>query len=189
MLNYLTQYCNYTVGKRMPTRRQMQFYCEALKPIVIIAMARCLLNSILKNGRSMIYIVSNSMSPGIEVGDLLFFKANKTVKTGQIVMYQANKNYLPIIHRIINQNEDKYFTKGDNNSFGDNIFYMPGQETINRGDILSNLCFILPYVGYVYIFMYVEPVFSFTLFFFLIIGFKIYVKNLESRLKQTISFV
>lgn len=72
-------------------------------------------------GFELLSIGSNSMYPGIKIGDGVLIKLvnDKTdIKEGDIVAYQLNE--VKVVHRVIKVNEDNtYVTKGDNNTVDD----------------------------------------------------------------------
>jgi len=70
-------------------------------------------------GYSTLEVVSGSMKPTIEVGELIVIDTNeKNYKKGDIVtFYDINGSF--VTHRIISIDEDKMITKGDNNDSKD----------------------------------------------------------------------
>jgi signal peptidase len=76
-------------------------------------------------------IISGSMEPNIDIGDIVIvkeIKAENQLKVGDIISYRSNQNV--ITHRIIRIEEDEngklqFITKGDNNNTedDDNITY------------------------------------------------------------------
>lgn len=97
------------------------------------------------NGYTMLEVVSGSMKPTINVGDMIIINTkDKNYKENDIVTYY-DKNHNLITHRIININDTEIVTKGDNNNTEDEAIY--SQEIIgkyvtkiaNLGIILSSL--------------------------------------------------
>lgn len=95
-----------------------------------------------------IAIVSNSMKPGFQRGDAVFFekldqKEIKKVKKGNIVIY--NRDGIYVVHRIINiekkNNTCIYTFKGDNNEVADDKKVYPNQ-------LVGIVKFSIPKVGY-----------------------------------------
>ncbi len=55
------------------------------------------------------------LNNGFNKGDIVFLYGTKNPKVGDVIVFQGSMKY-PIIHRIVNINEDGTFqTKGDNN--------------------------------------------------------------------------
>lgn len=97
------------------------------------------------NGYTMLEVVSGSMKPTINVGDMIIINTkDKNYKENDIITYYDNNHNL-ITHRIININDTEIVTKGDNNNTEDEAIY--SQEIIgkyvtkiaNLGIILSSL--------------------------------------------------
>lgn len=71
---------------------------------------------------------SHSMFPTIDVGNLVLmqeydkYREKYELKTGDIIRYHCSP-YYPIIHRIIEIEDDYIITKGDNNKFVERVPY------------------------------------------------------------------
>lgn len=83
-------------------------------------------------------VISGSMSPAFEVGDLLIYQSAKEYKIGDMVAFRDEENDL-VTHRIVEMNEDYLITKGDANPVTD--------EPIEYSDIYGKVIFIIPEVG------------------------------------------
>ena len=90
-------------------------------------------------------IVSNSMQPTIDPGDVIFIKKSNVndLKVGDIVTFQ--KDGFIATHRIIEIQDDKVITQGDNNNLED--------EPLDKSNILGEYIFRVPKVGYIYSFV------------------------------------
>lgn len=97
------------------------------------------------NGYTMLEVVSGSMKPTINVGDMIIINTkDKNYKENDIITYYDNNHNL-ITHRIIKINDTEIVTKGDNNNTEDEAIY--SKEIIgkyvtkleNLGIILSSL--------------------------------------------------
>lgn len=90
-------------------------------------------------------IGSGSMSSTINKGDAVVFTKykNQEIKIGDIVLFQKNEKIL--VHRVIeteiNNNEEIYYTKGDNNNTQDEGF-------ITSSDIIGIYKFKIKYIGH-----------------------------------------
>ena len=69
-------------------------------------------------GYTFFEIVSGSMSPTIEKGDMIIVKLDTDYKVGDIISFKDEDSI--ITHRIIEINDDKIVTKGDSNNTTDN---------------------------------------------------------------------
>jgi signal peptidase len=90
-------------------------------------------------------VVSASMSPGIETGDMVIIrKGNKNIKTGDIITYTL-ENML-VTHRVKNVSDtdaaEVFITQGDANS-------IPDYKTVERSSILGRYVFKIPMGGYI----------------------------------------
>ena len=69
-------------------------------------------------GYTFFEIISGSMSPTIEKGDMILVKLDTVYKVGDIVSFKDNDSI--ITHRIVEINDNYYVTKGDANNTLDN---------------------------------------------------------------------
>lgn len=90
-------------------------------------------------------VISGSMSPGIETGDLVIIRnGNRNIKPGDIVTYRLGE--VLVTHRV-KQISDKnvkevFITQGDANS-------IPDYKTVDRSQILGKYAFRIPMGGYI----------------------------------------
>lgn len=93
-------------------------------------------------------VVSGSMKPSINVGDVIIVKqTTKNLEVGNIITFLDDSNNV-VTHRIVNivlkDNKTFYQTKGDNNNSSD-VGLVPPQN------ILGKYCFKISYLGSVVI--------------------------------------
>ena len=95
-----------------------------------------------KLGGSTTYSVTSgiSMEPRFHKNDLALVRSRSSYHVGEIVLYQNQVIHRPVLHRILLIQGDKYFFKGDNNSFVD-----PGYAT--AAQLTGSLWFSVPAVG------------------------------------------
>ncbi|KMZ76341.1 Signal peptidase complex catalytic subunit Sec11 [Zostera marina] len=117
-----------------------------------------------------VVVLSESMEPGFQRGDILFLHMNKDpIRAGEIVVYNVDGREIPIVHRVIEVREQHgtkevdILTKGDNNEMDDRMLYVPGQFWLQRQHIMGKAIGFLPYVGYVTIVMTERPIFKYIL--------------------------
>lgn len=112
-----------------------------------------------------VVVLSGSMEPGIQRGDVLFLNnATQQVNIGDIVVYKIKDRSIPIVHRILQLRRNtvtdhmEMLTKGDANRLDDSGLYEPGQRWISRQDILGKATGTLRYVGMVTIILNEYPI-------------------------------
>ena len=88
-------------------------------------------------GYSLFEVATGSMSPTIEVGDVVITKLTKEVNANDIIVYMDGKDI--ITHRLIEKNGDKIITRGDANNSEDK----PIEEKMIIGEVVK----IIPQLG------------------------------------------
>ncbi|KAI1001370.1 Signal peptidase complex catalytic subunit [Podosphaera aphanis] len=111
-----------------------------------------------------VVVLSGSMEPAFQRGDLLFLwnrNLMEETKVGEIVVYSVKGKEIPIVHRVVRKfgagPDAKLLTKGDNNAADDTELYAPGQDYIERNDIMGSVIGYIPFVGYVTIILSEHP--------------------------------
>ncbi|KAH6718611.1 signal peptidase-like protein complex catalytic subunit SEC11 [Leptodontidium sp. 2 PMI_412] len=111
-----------------------------------------------------VVVLSGSMEPAFQRGDLLFlWNRNyfEETKVGEIVVYNVKGKDIPIVHRLVRKfgagDDAKLLTKGDNNVADDTELYARGQDYIERKDIIGSVVAYIPFVGYVTILLSEHP--------------------------------
>ena len=66
----------------------------------------------------LLQIKSGSMYPVLNVNDFILIKKSDDYNIGDIITFNVDNKYL-VTHRIIEEQENKYVTKGDNNNSED----------------------------------------------------------------------
>ena len=84
-------------------------------------------------GYSIFSTETASMSPTIEIGDIVFVKIGEEVQENDIITYKNGNAF--ITHRIIEIDGDSIIAKGDNNNTQD--------EAIQRNDIIGKVTYIM----------------------------------------------
>ena len=92
-----------------------------------------------------IMLVGNSMYPVIESGTFVVLKQEQQYFLGDIIGFinEDNKN---VVHRIVDQTDQGFITKGDNNKRND-----PGIIPVN--EVIGRSVFVIPYAGYTSLFL------------------------------------
>lgn len=88
-------------------------------------------------------VLSGSMEPKFYPGDIVItqHKDKADIKVNDIVTYQDNEGVI-ITHRIIEETNEGYITKGDNNNVND-------ADVLKEESIIGEVKFSIPKVGYV----------------------------------------
>lgn len=90
-------------------------------------------------------VLSGSMEPAINVGDLIIIKKEPTYSKGEVITFKSRDDRI-VTHRIYSvkneaENKNIYVTKGDANRTEDN-------DIVNSGQIMGKVTFIIPKLGY-----------------------------------------
>ncbi|KAJ9503015.1 Signal peptidase complex catalytic subunit [Exophiala xenobiotica] len=123
-----------------------------------------------------VVVLSGSMEPAFQRGDLLFlWNRDTTAEVGEIVVYNVKGKDIPIVHRVVRSHAPavavqadksghlspsapKLLTKGDNNIADDTELYARGQTYLDRKeDIIGSVRGYVPAVGYVTIMLSEHP--------------------------------
>lgn len=101
--------------------------------------------SVFANNESPIVVVlTESMSPGFERGDILFLEnLNQDYHSGDIPVFSLKGKEIPIVHRIIKthtlKDSNYILTKGDNNEVHDRGLYNRGQKWLLNENIVGKV--------------------------------------------------
>lgn len=112
-------------------------------------------------------VLSGSMQPNIEVGDLAVIKpiVPKNIKKGDVITYRLTDNIF-ITHRVIDviHDNDEYLfiTKGDANNVEDD-------EKINSSQLVGKVFLVIPNGGYLLYSLKKPIVFTFLILILLIV--------------------
>lgn len=88
-------------------------------------------------------VLSGSMEPEFYPGDMVItqHKGKADIKVNDIVTYRDNEGVI-ITHRIVEETDEGYITKGDNNNVND-------AEVLKEENIIGEVKFSIPKIGYV----------------------------------------
>ncbi|KAI9726152.1 MAG: Signal peptidase complex catalytic subunit [Chrysothrix sp. TS-e1954] len=102
-----------------------------------------------------VVVLSGSMEPAFQRGDLLFlWNRGLDTQVGEVVVYNVQGKDIPIVHRVVRRSGGgdkplKLLTKGDNNALDDTELYASGQRFLSRGkDVIGSVVGYIPFVGY-----------------------------------------
>lgn len=92
------------------------------------------------NGYAFLEVISGSMEPTINVGDLVVINMNdKDIKENDIITF-VNPDTTLITHRVNEKKDDGFVTKGDANNAVD-------EEIVIKDNIAGKYVFRIPYLG------------------------------------------
>lgn len=95
-------------------------------------------------GCSVVTVLSGSMEPEFSPGDMLVIKKGDVYQIGDVVTYEQQGSF--ITHRIMEQDETSFLTKGDANNAPDDV-------RVWYTDIYGTVLFVLPGLGNVALFL------------------------------------
>ncbi|KAJ5384561.1 Signal peptidase I [Penicillium concentricum] len=128
-----------------------------------------------------VVVLSGSMEPAFQRGDLLFlWNRNTRAEIGEVLVYNVRGKDIPIVHRVVRTfpqvegrvsakkvkeitvdttpNTHMLLTKGDNNLADDTELYAQDQDYLDRAeDIVGSVRGYIPMVGYVTIMLSEHP--------------------------------
>ncbi|XP_006648163.1 signal peptidase complex catalytic subunit SEC11C-like isoform X2 [Oryza brachyantha] len=110
-----------------------------------------------------VVVLSESMEPGFERGDILFLHMTKDpIRTGEIVVYNDGRE-IPIVHRVIEVHERRDSAQVDVLTKDDRMLYTNGQLWLQQHHIMGRAVGYLPKVGWVTLVMTEKPVIKYLL--------------------------
>lgn len=118
-------------------------------------MAWKMLGVVTNSESPIVVVLSESMSPGFERGDILFlnmYPRSDPVKVGDICVFKVEGKDIPIVHRVLKVHEgtdgkNRLLTKGDNNQVHDRGLYNRGQRWLKDEDLVGRVRGYVPYLG------------------------------------------
>jgi len=156
--------------KLWKNKRQLLFQLLNLAMIVFSALMMWKgLMVLTKSESPVVVVLSGSMEPAFQRGDILFLDNSKSnLEVGDVVVFKIRDREIPIVHRILKvhtkpDNEFELLTKGDNNRVDDRGLYAPGQLWLKREDILGRAVGTLRYIGMVTIALNDYPLLKYVL--------------------------
>ena len=88
-------------------------------------------------GYSLFEVATGSMSPTIEIGDVVIVKITKEVNVNDIIVYIDGENI--ITHRLIEKQQENMITRGDANNSED--------KPIENNMVIGQVIKIIPQLG------------------------------------------
>ena len=114
-----------------------------------------------------VVVLSGSMEPSMQRGDILVLHKQTPIVNGDIIVYSIEGEGIPIVHRVISQQVDKegnrkYLTKGDNNPVDDRGLYPSRVHYLTDDMVVGKVIGIVPYAGYLTIMLNDYPTFKYA---------------------------
>ncbi len=98
-------------------------------------------------GFSSVKVMSGSMEPTIDIGDVLIIKEKDSYEKGDIITYNSGDSF--ITHRIIEANATHLITQGDANNTAD--------PEVKISDVQGEVVLIIPKIGNTLMFLRTTP--------------------------------
>ena len=160
----------YELKKLWSNKRVLMFQLLNLAMIVFSALMLWKgLMFLTKSESPVVVVLSGSMEPAFQRGDILFLNnQDSPIRIGEVVVFKIKDRDIPIVHRVLKVHEKpngdiELLTKGDNNRIDDRSLYAPGQMWLQREDILGRAVGTLRYVGMVTIMLNDYPMLKYVL--------------------------
>ncbi|AFN82543.1 S26 Type I signal peptidase [Encephalitozoon romaleae SJ-2008] len=147
MLEYIISEKDIRMLKRMSIRQKLVQFVNAAYSVMGTYMIWKMFSILLNNDSPIVVVLSESMSPGFERGDILWL-ANKDFSVGDMTVFKFGKE-IPCVHRCIKQFGGRYLTKGDNNLDDDVSLYPKGRNYLTRNEVKSIVVGYIPYFGWI----------------------------------------
>lgn len=101
-------------------------------------------------------ITSGSMSPAISEGSVVYVADTDTYAPGDVVTFRQSG--MRVTHRIVEETDNGFRTKGDNND-------SPDSKLVPKEQVIGEVLFSLPFYGHV--FSFAQSPLGFFLFLFI----------------------
>lgn len=96
-------------------------------------------------------VMSTSMEPNINRGDLVVLMNANDIRIGDVIIFDTPSEPMPVIHRVVKINSDgSYQTLGDNNRGQQHEW----EKQIEKSQIVGKAFFVMPYLGWVKILVF-----------------------------------
>jgi signal peptidase len=87
-------------------------------------------------------VITGSMEPAVNAGDLVIIRQQSSYQVGDIVAYEEST---PVTHRIVQVTEDGFVTKGDANNTTD--------DEVAREEVIGSVVATVPSVGHAILYL------------------------------------
>lgn len=120
-----------------------------------------------------VVVLSGSMEPAFQRGDILFLWNRDTfARVGDVVVYEIKGKSIPIVHRVLREHRSNdnqlLLTKGDNNAQDDLLLYLRKQAYLSRkNDLVGTVKGYFPRLGYITILLTENMYFRYALLGFM----------------------
>ncbi|PKY09209.1 putative signal peptidase I [Aspergillus campestris IBT 28561] len=147
----------------MLTRRIIGLCLRASLALAVPIMFWNALTIITGSTHPIIVVISESMSPTFNRGDILFlWNRQPWIQVGEIPVCWFKGLPLPMVHRavrtvVLDTMRQGIMTKGDNNVVDDTLLYPAGKEFLGREEIIGVVKGSVPWLGWVAILLQDYP--------------------------------
>ena len=130
----------------------------------------------LKNASPFVCVLSGSMEPGFQRGDILLLMP-RPYRAGDICVYQVAGDAIPIVHRAIKVDSGRILTKGDNNRNNDIPLYRRGRTYLEQNETRAGAYGLIPYFGIVTVWITSIP--GLRMIILTLIGLSVFITRQE----------
>ena len=156
--------------------------CVILAVLLIFNVFNILSYKILKKdnvsffGYSTAVVVTGSMAKTININDLVVVKSFEDYNINDIIMFRKNANF--VTHRIVDETEEGFITKGDANNAED-------EWIVKQNEIVGKSITVIPKVGFVLDFFKTPTgLISILLIGFLLIEGPLLIEDIKKKRKE-----
>ncbi len=120
-----------------------EFYFFAIALILAFGVIQTT-GTALNTDKPVVSVVSCSMYPQLHVGDILLVQgmSYEEIEEGDIIVYATPEMDIPVVHRVIEKNDEFLETQGDNNP--DQLSF---EEHVEPDQIHGTMLFKVPRIG------------------------------------------
>lgn len=151
--------------KRMNARQFLLQFVNAMYAVIGTYMIWKAIGIFLNNDSPIVVVLTASMEPGFNRGDILLLKPKLNYEISDMVVFQLDKGEIPIVHRCIKKFPGRFLTKGDNNTHDDTFLYREGKYYLYDNELKSRVIAYVPYLGMITIWINTYPIVKFSIMF------------------------
>jgi len=100
--------------------------------------------TVMDTERPVVSVVSCSMYPELNVGDILIVKGTdfEEIEEEDVVVYSTPESEIPVVHRVIDKQPGYVQTKGDNN-----VDQLEWEKRVKPDQVYGRMVFSIPRIG------------------------------------------
>ena len=117
-------------------------YVALIVSLALLGLFLAFLRPVQLSGNTLLMSIDDgeSMTPAINVGDIIIMKVDADIEVGDVITFHEGSYF--VTHRVIGLSPNGFITKGDaNNDIDINPVYSK--------DIVGKVVLVVPYIGYI----------------------------------------